>query len=144
MSGYKDGKGVYAVMLVMSFVFFMVGCGLIYGFIATATDNSDKVSTEATVIHVDVWYDDGLWAQETYEYYVDGVRHEKKSSSVKSANSSRYEGQTFTVRYDPADPEKVFAQDFFILIVLGLGIIFASAGIGAFVFAVKSLVNYNK
>ncbi|MBD5584656.1 MAG: DUF3592 domain-containing protein, partial [Clostridia bacterium] len=129
MSRYGDGRGSYVVMLIMSIIFFLVGCGFIFGFTVTVIDNSDKVSTQATVIHVDVWYDDGLKAQETYEYYVDDVKYVKKSSSVKSANASRYEGQTFTVRYDPNDPDKVFTQDFFILIILGFGIIFASAGV---------------
>ncbi len=118
----------------------MVGCGLTYLFIATVSDNADKVSTTATVIHVDVWAGENeLLAQETYEYYVDGVRYEKKSSSIKSANASRYEGQTFTVKYDPNNPKETFIQHGTVFIPLGFGVVFAAIGVAAFVFAIKNL-----
>ncbi len=127
---------------VISLIFCIVGVAILCLAISFFVNEARYVRTTATVISAEVGYsDDGkLTAVSTYEYYVDGERYVRKTAAT-SANSAKLEGETFIVKYDPSDPEKLQSGGAVFYGVLAFGIIFACVGGGLFIALITGKLN---
>ncbi|MDE6504626.1 MAG: DUF3592 domain-containing protein [Clostridia bacterium] len=116
-------------------IFAVLGVALLASSIYSATEHGNYIRTAATVTHAEVWQKDGEYVvQVTYEYFVDGKRYEKQSPHVRSANSSKFEGDTLTVYYNPENPEEVNEGGAISFSVMFFGIAFTVVGGGLFAF----------
>ena len=128
--------------LVMLVIFFILGVILTYQAIKFLVEDARYGKTTATVISAEVGYsDDGkLTAVSTYEYFIDGERYVKKTA-VQSANSAKFEGETFTVKYDPDDPATVKGDSATPVALMAFGLIFTCAGGGLAIGLVTGKLN---
>ena len=125
-------------------IFAVLGVALLSAAIYSSVEHGDYVKTTATVTHAEVWYgESGYVVQVTYEYYVDGERYEHESPHVRSANSSKFEGETFTVYYNPEKPEEVEEARAISWMILFFGIAFTFAGGGLFAFVLSEIKKKN-
>lgn len=116
---------------IFSLVFFAVGVAVIYLSATAFAEEARYIKTTATVISAEVGYsDDGkLTAVSTFEYFANGERYVKKTAP-QSADSAKFEGETFTVRYDPDDPATVSQDSLTPAFLLAFGLVFTCVGGG--------------
>ena len=128
--------------LIASLIFFLVGVALLSLVITSLANEPKYVKTTATVVSAEVRYsyEGKLEAVSTFEYFADGKRYEAKTAAT-NANSARLEGETFTVKYDPNDPEKLQSGGAVFYGVLAFGIIFACVGGGLFIALITGKLN---
>lgn len=130
--------------IAITLIFLLLGILLTYASITSMVKKGKQsyAKTTATVIAAEVWYsDDGrLKASSTYEYYVDGERYVKKTKAT-DASSAKFEGETFTVKYYPEDPEKEYSGNSTMITVLGFGIAFTVVGGGLLIGTLKGKLN---
>jgi len=119
---------------VLSLIFLAVGVAVLFLAISSFVDEAHYKKTVATVISADVGYSDEgkLKVVSTYEYFVDGERYVKKTAAT-NASSASFEGETFTVKYDPNSPEKVQSDGVGIIFMTAFGLIFTCAGGGVLI-----------
>lgn len=128
--------------LIMSLIFFIVGGILTWQAIKFLVEDKRYGKATATVISAEVGYsDDGkLIAVSTFEYFVNGEKYVKKTAP-QSADSAKFEGETFTVKYDPDDPESASSGSWTPVILLAFGLAFTCVGGGLAIALVTGKLN---
>ena len=126
-------------------IFIIIGIALLSAVIYYTTGNENYVKTSATVTHTEIWRNEnGYVAQITYEYYVNGERYVKQSPHIRDASSSKFEGDTLFVYYNPDNPEEVTEGNNMNFSVLFFGIAFLVIGGGLFAFTLKGIKKKNE
>lgn len=127
---------------VISLIFCVVGVAVLCLAITAFADEARYIKTTATVISAEVGYSDEgkLTAVSTYEYYAGGERYVRKTATT-DANSAKLEGETFTVKYDPDNPEEVHSSGHTAVVMFVFGVVFTSVGGGLFIALVTGKLN---
>lgn len=121
----------HVIPFIISLVFFIVGVGILCLSMTWVVDETHYKTATATVISAEVSYSESgkLVAVSTYEYFVDGERYVKKTAAT-SASSAKLEGETFTVKYDPDEPDSVHRSGLTPYFMVAFGLIFTCVGGG--------------
>ena len=117
--------------LIISIIFFIVGVLLLFLSVRWLVEESHYEKAVATVRSAEVsrTEDGKLVVVSTYEYYVNGEGYFNKTAPT-SANSAKLEGETFTVKYNPDNPEDMHTGNSVQFGVLAFGLIFTCVGGG--------------
>ena len=127
------GKGrakKIAVALAVYFLIFAAGFTALGFYIRDEVRYQNYAQAEAVI---DLAYsvgDDGYTVR--YKYTVDGVTYEHTGTSRYSGSAAPQKGDTIIIKYDPANPEKVYVQNespalIFAVFLLGAGLLIVFA-----------------
>lgn len=129
-------------LLIAPIVTMLIGFGLLAYFgIYPLIRSVSCESTTATVIKYDYKLDDddGELVCYTYEYYVNGVRYEKKSSYWMSPSVAPKLHSEFKISYNRRDPNNVFEFNKSTIGIACFGGLFFIVGIVIFIKEIKDI-----
>ena len=140
----------HIIPVVMGMIFFLVGLGLVFGGVKYTISTKEKISESEVIMgeitEINTWYDsDGDSHHDVFvEYEYDGKEYDRE---LNSYSSSMYEGKEIELLVDMMYPTRVRSTSgstFLVLILGGMGILFAAVGGGVMLGPVRKKAKMKK